>query len=185
MNNITVTDGDIFDHFENHDSGPCVMVHQANCLHCMNGGIALAIRKKWPIVAEVDRERPRGLGTFSIAMIPDLKDHRVANLYGQSRFYDSNCDRPEMGFTATNYNALHGALLSLCEYLETPTAIYIPYGMGCGLARGSWSIVSGIIRDVASASFRLIPKHMFHIIHKVPEHTKAPVPYNPIEEIPY
>jgi len=35
------------------------IVHQVNCQKVMGGGLALAIRKKWPIVYERYKDTPR------------------------------------------------------------------------------------------------------------------------------
>ena len=113
-----------------------IICHQVNCQGVMGAGIALQIKKKWSQVFEdylcayrQQITKKNLLGTVVITQVtPELK---VASIFGQDYYGASGW---------TDYIALHKAAIYLKEnYPDTP--IYIPYHMGCGLAKGDWSSV--------------------------------------------
>lgn len=58
------------------------------------------------------------------------------------------------GERQTNYAALAAALFSFfrdCAQKNQSAIIRLPYGLGCGLARGDWNTVLDIISDAAKA----------------------------------
>ena len=61
------------------------IIHQANCMHIMGGGIALRIRNKFPEAYEADLKTPKAdpkkLGTFSVAVLPS--NFHIYNMYSQ------------------------------------------------------------------------------------------------------
>lgn len=130
-----------------------IICQQVNCMGVMGAGLALQIRKKWPIVYETYMKAHRSgelrLGNIIYAptntinvgelRLSDIihaptNTINVANLcsqyyYGRDKRY-------------TNYEAL-------CRCLEELNRqnlpIYIPYGMGCVLAGGNWKVVTALI----------------------------------------
>jgi O-acetyl-ADP-ribose deacetylase (regulator of RNase III) len=122
-----------------------VIAHQVNCQFVMGGGVALAIRKKWPVVynnyVEMGKQHKKPsnewLGTCQIVKID--QNRYVANLFGQDDLGYSKC--------FTNYSALETALKELAwqvEYMGLKT-IAFPWLMSCGLAGGDWNIVKPLI----------------------------------------
>jgi len=120
--------------------------HQVNCQGKMGAGVALAIRRKWPIayneyMAAHDKKELQ-LGNVIFATVsPDLC---VAHLCGQDRY----------GYKGvfTNYDALHKAICHVSEVrgesierMHVPIPVYFPKGMGCGFGGGDWKTVSSII----------------------------------------
>lgn len=131
------------------DAREGIICHQVNCMMVMGSGLAKQIKEKYPIVFEEYKrvmgsaESAHRLGKCQIVEI-SRGTLFVANLFGQYRYGRGAC--------YTDYNALTAALNSLATWYKNfirPTfPIYIPHGMGCGLAGGEWSVVSGIIKSV-------------------------------------
>lgn len=130
-----------------------VIAHQTNCLGIMGGGVALAIRQKWPIVYNnyaslCNSEDPDSLlGTVLmvelVGRIPGTLPKYVANLFGQKGI---GCkDGP-----ATDYEALEDAMTDLRTLMRVQKlySVAMPYGIGCGLAGGDWPTVEKIIHKV-------------------------------------
>ena len=120
--------------------------HQVNCQGKMGAGIALAIRKKWPVVYnEYIRVYTEGkLQLDDVIFVNVTPTLCIANLCGQDRY-------GRVGIY-TNYNALHTSIRSVGEMRNTAIKranmaipVYFPNHMGCGLAGGDWNIVSRII----------------------------------------
>ena len=119
----------------------------------MGSGVALVLRNKWPVVAEVDSRTVKGelgkLGTLSIAQVETNKF--VFNLYGQ---FVPGTDKRQL-----NYEAIYNALqLARSRTIETDV-VAIPYKMGCDRAGGDWDIVFKMIEKVFSDRFVIICKY--------------------------
>ena len=125
------------------------IIHQCNCFHCMGGGIAKTLASLYPEIVLADKRTGYAdalkLGTMVPVQIKHPKVNTlkyVFNVYGQ---YDMGTstrhtlyDKLEEGLRKVKAFAIHRPLES----------IGIPYGLGCGLAGGSWKVVSKIIEDV-------------------------------------
>ena len=118
-----------------------VIVHGCNCFHAMNSGVAKAIRAEFPEVYETDvqltKKGDRGkLGTINATPIVrgDVSFY-VVNAYTQ---YDYGYD----GSQRVNYEALRKAFFCVAAFKGKRIAYP---KIGCGLAGGSWEIVSSII----------------------------------------
>ena len=125
-----------------------IIGHQVNCRMVMGAGLAKQIRNKYPVVYK----------DYMEVMGPAAPDKRlgkcqlvqvgiglyVANLFGQFGYIPR-------GVQHTDYNALSMALHGLHEWRRinfgTPERmpIYLPSGLGCGLAGGDWNIVVKLI----------------------------------------
>lgn len=123
-----------------------IICHQVNCQGVMGAGVALAIRKKWPVAyAEYKQAYTNGaliLGNIIFAKIQ--ADLYVVHICGQDRY-------GHIGIY-TNYEALHKAIHSLSEMRRKVSKdigvvfpVYFPNGMGCRLAGGDWNVVIKII----------------------------------------
>ena len=108
----------------------------------MGAGIALKIRKKWPVVYEQYLAEcmigKMQLGTVQLVQVsPSLY---VANLAGQ---YGYGRDK-----RYTDYKALCKCLVQLEKISKKARLqIYIPYKIGCSNAGGDWNIVEKYIND--------------------------------------
>lgn len=126
-----------------------VICHCCNTLGGVFGaGIAKQIAEEYPVALEEDilaaKEKRNVLGGFSGVRLSNGK--MIINLYGQAEV--------GIGKRRLDYEAIYCALEALKDKLEqahTEGRIYhlgIPYGIGCGLAGGAWSIVEAMIKDL-------------------------------------
>jgi O-acetyl-ADP-ribose deacetylase (regulator of RNase III) len=112
-----------------------IVVHGCNCRHVMGAGIALQIKKRWPEVYEIDRQREHRLGTISTAYIfRNGVSFFVVNGYTQLR--------PGRGHQVD--------LIAIREVFEQVQEDFcgkrIGYPrIGAGLGGGDWTKISGII----------------------------------------
>jgi O-acetyl-ADP-ribose deacetylase (regulator of RNase III) len=111
-----------------------ILGHQVNMQGVMGAGLALAIRQTWPAVFAAYQNHRGYLGECFITYAE--RDVWVANLYGQ--------DRLGRGTRQTNYGALSNALREL-RFQSSDSQVYLPVGLGCGLAGGDWNIVRELI----------------------------------------
>ena len=117
------------------------IVHQVNAGGAIGAGLAKQIVDRWPMVKRDYWENYRRgpcLGDYFVTKVGPKKF--VASYFGQWTYGH----RPN--YCYTNYVAVNTALLRIGWYFNN-TPIYIPHGMGCGLAGGDWAIVSGIIEQ--------------------------------------
>jgi len=134
------------------------IAHQANCQKIMGGGVAAAIRRKYPEAYEADLKTVKGsrkkLGTYSLAETSDGKV--IYNVYSQ---FDLSAG---IGDRATLYDMVDVGLRAVRDHIEQymghdqfidePFILAIPYKYGCALGGGSWPIVEAIIRDIFEKS---------------------------------
>ncbi len=129
-----------------------VAMHCCNVYRAMGAGIALALKNKWPEVYDADFDcditEDEKYGWFSTAY---LKDERIViNLYGQ---VGVGCKKHPLHRNC-RYDFIYDSVYRACAYVTAdysgylPIKIGIPYGMGCGLAGGSWRVVSAILEDI-------------------------------------
>lgn len=122
-----------------------VICHQANCRGAMGAGLALAIRKKYPR-AYTDYMREHHAGHLRLGKVirttisPTLT---IASICGQQEYRGEG--------TLTNYPALRRGLEIVSSWGISP--IFIPYKMGCGLAKGNWNVVLEILEDTVPNAF--------------------------------
>lgn len=123
-----------------------VICHQTNCRGVAGAGLAKAIRERFPNWYNAYRlvASPDMLGNAQFTPTDDSFDCVICNLYGQL-----NLGRDRR---YTDYNALRHSLQTLRHWLNKlgiteDYEIRLPYGLGCGLAGGSWDVVSVIIEE--------------------------------------
>ena len=117
------------------------IIHSCNCQHIF-GGLAGAIRNKFPEAYEADLKTPRNdkskLGTFSVAVLPS--NYHIYNLYGQFNIgYGrmTNYEAVATGLSAIKNHAFNAGLKKLG----------LPKYMGSKLGGGNWNIVKAIIES--------------------------------------
>jgi len=109
-----------------------IITHQVNCKKVMGAGLALKIKKKWPIVFKKYKSFEGKLGDVDLIEVGE--NLFVANLYGQEGYGKDKI--------YTNYDALRECFKKLKEYDKQ---IYIPHAIGCGLGGGDWNIVCDML----------------------------------------
>jgi O-acetyl-ADP-ribose deacetylase (regulator of RNase III) len=127
-----------------------IIGHQVNCQLVMGAGLAKQIRDKYPraftqyrdVFAKIKIAKRLGKAQIVEVVRPTLY---IANLFGQYNFLPRHVKH-------TDYPALTMALRQLRMWRNNIKGkdfpIYLPFGLGCGLAGGEWRVVEGIIRDV-------------------------------------
>lgn len=131
-----------------------ILCHQTNYMGVMGGGIAAAI---WDKLLDdqcrynyVNFCRKCGETALGYAQFLYVKeDLIVANCYSQNGFSEMDADG-----SITNYEAMRECFIKVRDFAlqQDLPFVYIPYGMGCGIAGGKWDRVRSIIEDVFSVS---------------------------------
>lgn len=135
---------------------PCDLILSVNnCFHVQGGGLALAIREKWPEVYEEDCKSVKGdmskLGTCFLTKIkkPENRIKYVIGLYAQYRY--------GADFRQIDYEAFYKCLEWIKNHIaNTNLVIGIPKNIGCGLAGGDWRVIKAMIYSVFEDSPRNI-----------------------------
>ena len=123
-----------------------LICHQTNCVGVMGGGVALAIRNKWPTVYnEYKKECKLFLSNpqYLMGHIQDIIVNDkvvIVNCFGQ--LYPGNGLMTDY----TAWNRILDKLRDLHSYYNMP--INIPYKIGCGLAGGDWNIMEKKFKDM-------------------------------------
>lgn len=155
--------GDIFER-----SDLNVILHQANCFHVMNAGVAYQIRQYYLNAVIADKKTPYGdaskLGSFSTSLETNKntgKDLLIVNLYGQFYYgrYDSKQDSIDSKENRLLY--LTDALTRFSEFLKIymmdvseenkcKFVIGVPWLIGCGIAGGDYDKTFEIFKNIFS-----------------------------------
>ena len=116
-----------------------VIVHQVNCKKVMGAGLALQIRKKYPQhFTDYMAAEPK-LGNIGVTCIHSTL--YIIGVYGQYSYGRYGLH--------TNYSALRIAMIKAAQFAaQKNLPLYIPYGIGCGLAGGDWNRVAAILSDI-------------------------------------
>lgn len=116
-----------------------VIVHQVNCKKVMGAGLALQIRRKYPQhFADYMAAEPK-LGDIVVTRIHSTL--YIIGVYGQYSYGRYGLH--------TNYSALRIAMIKAAQFAaQKNLPLYIPYGIGCGLAGGDWNRVAAILSDI-------------------------------------
>ncbi len=112
-----------------------IICHQVNAQRIAGAGLALKIREQFPKWYEYYLRTYPIVGSTSLYMANNKLT--IASLYAQDSYGREKCH--------TDYRYMSSCLKAL---LFVHGQIYIPYGMGCGLAGGDWSRVSRLIQDI-------------------------------------
>lgn len=158
---IHVVNGDLFENLKPHS----IILHQTNCLGIANAGIAKLIRAYSPEWYEEYSQYCKQnisaslLGTFHTYDVLD-SDIKICSAFGQ---YSIGKEQQQ-----TDYNAWKKILPELTMQLDNRYnegdvwTVRIPFGIGCGLGGGDWSIM----RDLFMYYVRYSPVDF--IFYKLP-----------------
>ena len=125
-----------------------VIAHQVNCKGVMGAGLAKKIADKWPMVKEEYLElcsNPPSPQLFLgwQQLIKVETGLYVSSVFGQFGYGRDRCH--------TNYLALIKGLKKAKDnagkMMASPLPLYVPYGIGCGLAGGNWHVVRELIEQ--------------------------------------
>lgn len=120
-----------------------IIVQQVNCQGVMGAGLAKQIRQKYPHVYGKYKDECgmigfENLGSVSFSQVDEKLS--IASIFGQLR-----CGR-DKSVVYTDYNALRRGL-KIVSNSKRDAFVYIPHGIGCGLANGDWNVVLSIIEE--------------------------------------
>lgn len=143
-----------------------IVCHQVNCFGRI-GGLAGAINRQWQengkeytqYIASQIKKMPRICLLGQVCDVKVGSNLYVANIFGQ---YSTGTHKQQTEYSAlinglqyvayTNYLGDDTKVEETCFGVEVfpnlVTDVYIPYGMGCGLGGGDWSLVQNIIERV-------------------------------------
>lgn len=120
-----------------------ILGHQVNLRGVMGAGIARQIKGAFPSAFALYREAvaEHALGLGDVQLVQVGPSRWIANIAGQEG----------IGWRVgpqTDYDALECAFGKIAELIAgTTLRVGLPYGIGCGLAGGDWSIVSRMIEE--------------------------------------
>lgn len=140
-----------------------ILIHQANCFHLMNAGIAKQIKEKYPNIAIADKNTKYGdqskLGSFSSSLEKNNnKDLIILNLYAQYKpgKYDENLSSIDSKEKRLYY--LKECLLSLADFIQLhqmdnnnnihQIIIGVPWLIGCGIAGNDYNITFELFKNI-------------------------------------
>ena len=120
-----------------------IICHQVNAMGKMGAGLALDIRKKWPIVYK-DYMIAYNEGNLKLGNVIFTKIEKcniiIASCVGQ-KFYGKKGKH-------TIYRAVEKYLEKVeIKSKELQLPVHLPYKIGCGLAGGNWKIVERMIKE--------------------------------------
>lgn len=123
-----------------------IIVQQVNCMGVMGAGLAKQIKDKWPDIYDSYKTRIHNTRNTKELLGKTLFNNVENNLFVASIF-----GQYYYGHQAkfTNYPALFKGLNFVAEISTADQiAVYIPKGLGCGLAGGNWDFVEAYIQDL-------------------------------------
>lgn len=113
-----------------------VVVHGCNCVGGFGSGVAGAIRRKWPDVYAMFKERGVGEDLLGgISMLISLADERPVVINGYTQLTCGNDGR-----RYADPDAVESVLMASAEFADTGDykELYMPK-IGCGLGGLSWT----------------------------------------------
>ncbi|MDK2600768.1 hypothetical protein QO179_25050 [Bacillus stercoris] len=132
-----------------------VIIHQANCFATMGAGIAKQIVNLYPEVLTVDRNfrvpvgDKRRLGKTSHVWVDGPYNRLlVINLYAQYNYGRYNRTPDQLNEQHEAFRIGMESIMKRLEKLGPGRKIGLPYGIGCGLAGGNWSVIYSILEDM-------------------------------------
>lgn len=122
-----------------------VCCQQVNCRGVFGKGLALATRTKFPQVGKAYFDKPDWqLGDCLFVEVHPGLYHAL--LAGQDRYGSGHC--------FTEYSSLELCLKKAREFSDSlRLPLYVPFGIGCGLASGDWQMVSAMIERVCPDAY--------------------------------
>jgi O-acetyl-ADP-ribose deacetylase (regulator of RNase III) len=145
--NIEIIDGNLL---KMHFHGLDYIAHSCNTNNVMGAGIALDIKHTYPQAYSADchamMEGENVLGNYSFAWTDATQSKGIYNMYTQDKVG---------GERAVNYEAFYVALENVADHIEWQSkhdeeekVLGLPYGISCGLARGSWGVIFSMINNI-------------------------------------
>ncbi len=125
-----------------------IIVQSVNHKKVMGSGLAKQIRQKYPSILDdyilmCEKYKFNEIAIDGLVHwfpVESEYNYYIASVFGQENY---GTDRRH-----TNYFSLMNGLNSVFIYAQNYNlSVAIPYGIGCGLGGGDWSIVLSLIKD--------------------------------------
>lgn len=119
-----------------------IIIHQANNKRVMGAGVAKAIITKYP-------QHKQDYLKASMAL-SNLIYTKVSDYIGVIAMVTQDGYGRDKGKIYTDYEAFKRALVKINKFHNQYPNIdlYMPYGIGCGLANGDWNVISKLLEDI-------------------------------------
>ena len=135
------------------------IAHQCNCFHCMGGGIAYQVARRFPNVRQADIKltlyaNKFKMGTNLVVGVtpnnPDNKLKGIINMYSQ---YEPGCFNSEEEYNE-RLEAIENCLIDIKTHFKDDSNITIgfPYLIGCGISGLNEEDVMKIFNKVFDAN---------------------------------
>ena len=149
------------------------IAHQCNCFHCMGGGIAYQIAKRFPNVRQADIDltlyaNKLKMGTNLVVGVtpnnPDNKLKGIINMYSQ---YEPGCFKSDEEYDE-RLEAIENCLVGIKTRFENDSDVTIgfPYLIGCGISGLNEEDVIKIFNKVFDANSNSNIKIIFVDVNK-------------------
>lgn len=131
-----------------------IIIHQVNCRNRIGAGVSCPIIKKWPAVETAyhyycTSHTPADLlGQMQTVVVREPDEFGLNGLTIVNSFTQMNYgNAAKTGKVYTNMRLLVKNILKVC-YQNADMTVYVPYGIGCGLAGGDWDELTAWLSDV-------------------------------------
>lgn len=117
-----------------------ILCHQVNLHGVMGAGLALQIRQKWPSAHDdYVRYCRKGAALGDVVFSQVDEGVVVAHIFCQMGYFQDG--------SATDYDSYPAAFAHIDDEAFPGVSIFIPHGIGCGIAGGDWNIILPIIEE--------------------------------------
>lgn len=117
--------------------------HQVNCMGRMGSGIARCVRDRFPTAYEEYKTACHSAdtpGTLLGKILPsEYEGKTIVHMFAQERY--------GRHVRYTDYFAFRECLRKIRAIVPTGSHVAFPYGIGCGLGGGEWSIILPMIEE--------------------------------------
>jgi len=125
--------------------GKQLIIHCCNDIGVMGAGVALAIKKKWPVVYSQYRiwyKKGKDFKLGNIQAVRVEKDVAVVNMIGQKDIYKKG------GVPPIRYKAIESCLTKVADLAEKYGASVHAPQFGSGLSGGKWNVIEGMLQEL-------------------------------------
>jgi hypothetical protein len=137
-----------------------VLVHQVNCQQVAGRGLAGEIRYQWPAWFDHYSHKPAHFDHIDVFHVnyPTLPSVTIVSLYAQNWYGTHERQTDYEAFTITLVRFRYHIARTGEDpqsWADNHGGIYMPMGIGCGLAGGDWKVIEPILVREMPANFTL------------------------------
>lgn len=124
-----------------------IIIHQVNCFDVMGAGVAKSLYTKYPVIKETYHRHNKKMSKENLfgkmSVVKVTNNLYVVNSYSQYGYGNSRYTN----IVYTDYDKLLNNIKRVIS-ISNGLPVYIPYGIGCGLAGGNWDVLQSLIQDL-------------------------------------